>query len=274
MGMIIDGKEIAGKIQKEMEYAFRSFNRRISICEISFGQHEESGIYSRTRRNIARKFGIEIFSEIIPESADQKYSEDRVAKLAESEYNAIFLSMPLPADISAERLVSLIPENKDMEGLGPANIASLMQGRNSVYPATAKAIVHIIEGLKLNKGSRVCIINRSKIIGRPLAMALINLDYTVTVCHSRTPDIMKISRDSDVIVTATGRPGFLTREYVTERSIVIDASIISKDGRVVGDAVQDLKEYVAMITPVPGGVGPVTNIMAFSNLYELLLRQN
>ncbi|MCL5731390.1 MAG: bifunctional 5,10-methylenetetrahydrofolate dehydrogenase/5,10-methenyltetrahydrofolate cyclohydrolase [Candidatus Thermoplasmatota archaeon] len=270
MGLIIDGKEIAQKLQSDLVSRFRSLGRVIRICEIAFGQHEESSIYSRTRKKIAASLGVQMNSMNIPDDADQKYAEERINELAESSYDALFLSMPVPHNISADRLISMIPYSKDMEGLGSENMAMLMHGINSVFPATAKAIAYIVEVLGVSKGSEICIINRSRIIGRPLAMALINMDYTVTVCHSRTLDLKRISREADVVVTATGKAGFLTREYVSEKSTVIDASIVSDGGRITGDASPDLKDFVARITPVPGGVGPVTNVMAFTNLYELV----
>lgn len=272
MTTIIDCKALAKELEEDLKAKFSSLGRQVRICEFNTTESEDSISYGKARQGLAKRLGITIDRVTVRSGSTQAEVEAELARACSSGYDSIFVSMPVAGGLNPSRLQAMLPANKDMDGLSPINLGNLMLKDDSVFPATAKSIAYIIDRQGLTKGAEVCIINRSVIIGRPLAMALLNRDYSVTVCHSKTDRLQEKARRAMVVVTATGKAGFLTTDYVTGDSIVIDASVNSVDGKLVGDSSPTLNGFVDRITPVPGGVGPVTNVMAFYNVYNGIRR--
>ena len=272
MTTIIDGKALAKELEEDLKAKFSSLGRQVRICEFNTTESEDSISYGKARQGLAKRLGITIDGVTVRSGSTQAEVEAELARVCSSGYDSIFVSMPVAGGLNPSRLQAMLPANQDMDGLSPINLGNLMLKDDSVFPATAKSIAYIIDRQDLPKGAEVCIINRSVIIGRPLAMALLNRDYSVTVCHSKTDRLQEKARRAKVVVTATGKAGFLTADYVTRDSIVIDASVNSVDGKLVGDSSLTLNGFVDRITPVPGGVGPVTNVMAFYNVYNGIRR--
>lgn len=272
MTTIIDGKALAKQLEDDLKTKFGSLGRQVRICEFNTTESEDSISYGKARQGLAKRLGITIDRVTVRSGSAQPEVEAELARACSSGYDSIFVSMPVAGGLDPSRLQAMLPANQDMDGLSPINLGNLMLKDDSVFPATAKSIAYIIDRQDLPKGTEVCIINRSVIIGRPLAMALLNRDYSVTVCHSRTDRLQEKARRARVVVSATGKAGFLTEDYVTSESIVIDASVNSVDHKLVGDSSPSLNGFVDRITPVPGGVGPVTNVMAFYNVYNGIRR--
>ncbi len=268
MAVVIDGKSLAKELEEDIRPKLLELGKEIRICEFSTIESADSASYGKARRNLAKRLGVEIDTVTVREGSAQGEVEKELARVCNSGYDSVFVNMPVAKGLDASKLQSMIPPHKDMDGISPLNLGNLMLKDDSIYPATARSIAYIIGKQKLEVGSEICIINRSVIIGRPLAIALLNKDYSITICHSKTINLKDKAKRARVVVTATGRAGFLTEEYVSRDSIVIDASVNSLDGKLVGDSSPSLPEFVERITPVPGGVGPVTNVMAFYNVYS------
>jgi methylenetetrahydrofolate dehydrogenase (NADP+)/methenyltetrahydrofolate cyclohydrolase len=177
------------------------------------------------------------------------------------------VQLPLPEHIDASKVLDAIVPEKDLDGFHPLNAGHLFKGERGIRPCTPTAVMYILAkmGIEL-KGKDVVVIGRSNIVGKPLSMMLLEQNATVTICHSKTKALASHTKRADIIIVAVGVPNFLTKEMVTEASIVIDVGTNMLNGKLVGDAdFEALKDYVKMITPVPGGVGPVTNAVLLNN---------
>lgn len=237
---------------------------------VSVGEDPASMSYIRSKIKYGTNLGIRV--EHIP--MDQSTTQDELEEMLDrssrdSEVSGIVLEAPLPSHLNHAGSAQHIDPSKDVDCITEVNQGRIALNRELFLPATAQSIRTLIELQGPGRGAHVTIINRSPVIGRPLAMMLLNRDYTVSVCHSKTRDLQKIARESDVVVVGVGRAGFLTSEFVSSGSIVIDAGINYQDGSLTGDAdFEGIKDKVKAITPVPGGVGPVTTACMFENLVQ------
>lgn len=192
--------------------------------------------------------------------------------IKETEPDGIIMERPLPPWLPLSEIENIVPDYLDVEGANVRTMGRNLMGERVLLPATAEATLRIIESLEGKYGKHVCIINRSQIIGRPLAAALINRDYTVTICHSKTQNLTAIASSCDIVVTATGKAHFLDQKYVKSGGAVIDVGIISTPQGITGDCDrQNLEGYVSFLTPVPGGVGPVTTSVIMNNFVRMAM---
>lgn len=276
---IFDGKAFADEIDKhtlELCDRFESIQgRKPRLLIVIPGNSPESAIYARSKVKKAKLLGIE--TELLKAGDPERHSNlmvDVENILLRNESDGVFVEKPLPEWLSQDAIERTVPDYLDVEGA-----SSWMQGRNlngtpHVIPATAEAVLRIIESLKGSFGKDVCIINRTPTVGRPLSMALLNANYTVTICHSKTEDLKKHTLLNNIIVTATGKPRFLKGDMIQEGSAVIDVGISSFEGKMSGDSdVESLAGKAGFITPVPGGVGPVTSSIIMENLLRLCLEK-
>ncbi len=275
--VIFDGKSYAAEIDKNTIQLCNRFmliqGRKPVLLIVNPGNSEESAIYARAKSKKAEKLSIR--TEIL-NSVNSTEKNNILVELENhilrNEPDGIFVERPLPSGLSQQMLENTIPDYLDVEGA-----SSWMQGRNlngtpHVIPATAEAVLRIIESLNGVFGKDVCIINRTPTVGKPLSMALLNKDYTVTICHSKTENLKKHTMDSGIVVTATGKPSFLNRDMISENSAIVDVGITSIDGKICGDVdVKSVEGKAGFITPVPGGVGPVTSSIIMENLLKLCL---
>ncbi len=266
--MIINGKEIASKIEKDLSQKAvdfeRKYGKKVSLHTILVGNDEASRIYANSKIKKLKSLGMDGYIHNLPENSNESDVIDLLNKLSKDEsVHGVMVEMPLPKHLDKTKILLNIDPEKDADGQNPLNLGLLMLGNEDHVPSTPKAVIRILEEIKVDlKGKKVCIINRTPVVGKPLAMLFLNRDATVKICHSRTQNIEKETKDSDIIVVAVGKPYFLKENMVSENSIVIDVGINSVDNKIVGDADFDsLKERVAMITPVPGGVGSVTTVL-------------
>ncbi len=266
--MIINGKEIASKIERDLSNRARDFEKRygkkVTLHTVLVGNDEASRIYANSKIKKLKSLGMDGYIHTLPENSSENEIIDLLKKLsADENVHGIMVEMPLPKHLDKTKILMNIDPEKDADGQNPLNLGLLMLGNEDHVPSTPKAVIRIIEetGIDL-KGKRVCIINRTPVVGKPLAMLFLNRDATVKICHSKTLNIENETRDSDIIVVAVGKPFFLKENMVTEKSIVIDVGINSVENKIVGDAdFESLKDKVSMITPVPGGVGSVTTVL-------------
>lgn len=278
---IIDGKSIAAEIQEEVKNAVEAMQARHNyvpgLATVLVGENPASATYVRMKQKRCAEVGIRSIGHDLPEDITQKDLEELVGALnADPEVNGILVQLPLPDHIDEEAVLNTIDLGKDVDGFHPVNIGRLaMKGRNPLFiPCTPYGIMVLLErsGVQLS-GSEAVVLGRSNIVGLPVAMLLQKANATVTICHSRTRDLAVHTREADILVAAIGRRELVTGDMVKPGAAVIDVGTNQKEDptkkrgyRLVGDVEFDsVKEVAGAITPVPGGVGPMTIAMLLKN---------
>ncbi|GFO99107.1 bifunctional methylenetetrahydrofolate dehydrogenase/methenyltetrahydrofolate cyclohydrolase [Lactobacillus helveticus] len=280
MGKILDGKAFAnllGQNLKEKVKKLKDEGITPHFCVINIGDNPASKIYVRTKKRRAEKMGI--IQDIYQMSADTK-QEEAIALIdklnADPAINGLMVQLPAPKQIDTDALLERIDPNKDVDGLTPANIGHLWMGNHFVEPATAEGIIALLKHYEIPlEGKNVVIIGRSNIVGKPLAALMLEQNATVTIAHSRTKNLGEITKKADVLVSATGQAFLVKADMVKDGAVVVDVGMNHVDGKLVGDVDFDnVKEKASYITPVPGGVGPLTVQFLMEAVVKLTRRQN
>jgi len=278
---IIDGKQIGQEIRDGVKAAIEDRLQRglpvPGLATVLVGENPASQVYVRNKQKACAEVGINSFGYDLPEDSTQDEVETLVRKLnADPAVNGILVQLPLPRHLDEEKVLSAIDLNKDVDGFHPINIGRLAQkGREPVFvPCTPAGCMVLLEraGAQLS-GANAVVLGRSNIVGMPVALLLVKANATVTICHSRTRDLPSVVRQADILVAAIGQPEFVKKEWVKPGAIVIDVGINRKEDasakrgyRLVGDvAFDEVSEVASAITPVPGGVGPMTIAMLLKN---------
>ena len=277
---IIDGKALSDTVRGSLRARIAASGRRVRLDAILVGDDRAAGIYAMTQSKPCEEVGIEYVLHRLPAGASYDDIAGRVLLLnSEDGVRALMVHLPLPAGIDAERIQSLISPEKDVEGVNPANIGNVVYGRRSLVPCTALAALEMIEstGIEL-RGKRCAVVGASNIVGKPIAVLLMREEATVHSTNKFTPALPALARECDVLVAACGVPRLVTRDWVKPGAVVIDVGINRVDGPdgrkvTVGDVDFDSVRHVAgWISPVPGGVGPMTVAMLLRNVAEAALR--
>lgn len=275
---IIDGKALAAQYRQKLAEVIAQQNHHPHLAVILVGDDEASLIYDRNKQKAAVAVGMECDIHHL----EEKTSETELLKLIDElnhdcNINGILVQLPLPRHINTQRVIESIRQEKDVDGFTPLN-AGLLQVRDerAVLAATPKGIVNLLKSeIGDLSGKHAVIIGRSNIVGRPLASALLNHDCTVTVVHSKTKNIEELTSQADILVAACGCPKIVKKDWVKKGAVVIDVGINRIDGKLCGDVdFEDVAETAAVITPVPGGVGPMTIAMLLENTYQAYLVQS
>lgn len=294
---ILDGAALAQQIRVELRDRVGRFARRAGrppgLGIVLVGNNPASEIYIRNKRRAAEETGIRADLERLPESATLADVLALVEHLNGSAvHDALLVQSPLPASLGAEAMplvFDAIDPSKDVDGLHPANVGRLVQNRVDLKPCTPAGIIELLErsGIRI-AGAHAVVVGRSDIVGKPVSLLLLHGHATVTICHSRTPDLPTVAASADILVAALGRPGFIRRSFVKAGATVVDVGInrvtdrgVAKDffgegsarledfdrrgSLIVGDVHPEVREVAGAITPVPGGVGPLTIAMLLSN---------
>lgn len=280
MGKILDGKAFANLLGQNLKEKVKKLKDEVitpHFCVINIGDDPASKIYVRTKKRRAEKMGI--IQDIYQMSADTKQEEALalIDKLnADPAINGLMVQLPAPKQIDADALLERIDPNKDVDGLTPANIGHLWMGNHFVEPATAEGIIALLKHYEIPlEGKNVVIIGRSNIVGKPLAALMLEQNATVTIAHSRTKNLGEITKKADVLVSATGQAFLVKADMVKDGAVVVDVGMNHVDGKLVGDVDFDkVKEKTSYITPVPGGVGPLTVQFLMEAVVKLTRRQN
>ena len=273
---IIDGKAVAARIRGEVAEQVRRLPAAPGLATILVGDDPASAVYVRMKREDSAQVGIQSFHHEPGGDVSQDELEELIRSLnADERVHGILLQLPLPDQLDQDRLISLIDPGKDVDGLTPANAGLLFQGRRGLVPSTPAGVMELLReaGAEL-EGARAVVVGRSILVGKPVAQLLLAANATVTHCHSRTRDLPAVCREADVLIAAVGSPRLVTADMVSEGAIVIDVGTNRVDGELVGDVDFDAVSQVAgAITPVPGGVGPMTRAMLLANTVEAARRQ-
>lgn len=269
---IIDGKAIAKQIKEECREkaeAYRARGARITLAVVQVGSDPASSVYVRNKKRACEECGIQSLSYELPEETDEEELLALIEKLNEDQtVNGILVQLPLPKQIDEDKVIRAIDVKKDVDGFHPMSAGALCTGQRGFVSCTPAGIIQLLKRSGVEIAGKECVvIGRSNIVGKPAALLLLQENGTVTVCHSKTQNLKEVASRADILVAAIGKPKFITADYVKEGAVVIDVGIHrSEDGKLCGDIDFDnVAPKCSMITPVPGGVGPMTIAMLMSN---------
>lgn len=272
MAKIIDGKAIAKEVRNELKKQVATLTSQgidPGLAVILVGNNPASEVYVRGKIRACDEVGIR--SELIrmPASITEEELLVKIEELNRDEtIHGILVQLPLPKHISSSKVIETISVQKDVDGFHPESIGKLVAGMDTFYPCTPAGIMELLqrEGITV-EGKHAVVVGRSNIVGKPMSLLLLQKNATVTICHSRTVDLSSITRQADLLVSAVGKVGMITQEHVKEGAVVIDVAMNRDDeGKLCGDVLFDeVKEIASAITPVPGGVGPMTIAMLLKN---------
>jgi methylenetetrahydrofolate dehydrogenase (NADP+)/methenyltetrahydrofolate cyclohydrolase len=276
---VLDGKALAARMEAaltaEVAALKASTGKAPGLAVVLVGDDPASSIYVKRKAEACRRAGFHSDEVRLPATVTEGELVGLVEKLGrDPKVHGILVQLPLPPLVSKARVLHAIPPAKDVDAFHPESVGHALIGDETLAPCTPQGVLLLLEetGVPL-AGAEVCIVNHSNLIGKPLAALLINRDATVTVCHKRTRDLKAHTQRADVVVTATGVPGLLTADHVKAGATVVDVGIArTADGKVVGDVAPDVWEKAAWVTPVPGGVGPMTIAVLLQNTLRAFKR--
>ena len=276
---IIDGKAIAtqekAKIRKEAELFNEKFGRQVGLAVIIVGEDPASKIYVNNKIKACEETGIRSFSYRLPESVSDQDVINLIEELNENEaVDGLLVQVPLPKHLNEQKILSHITVNKDVDGFCATNVGNLLLSRECNKACTPAGIITLIESTGVNIcGKHAVVIGRSNTVGKPVALMLLEKNATVTVCHSKTENLAEVCKTADVLVCAVGRKHIVTADMVKEGAIVIDVGMNRVDGKLYGDVdFENVSKVAGYITPVPGGVGPMTVTMLLKNTVKVAYR--
>ncbi|MCX8194764.1 MAG: bifunctional methylenetetrahydrofolate dehydrogenase/methenyltetrahydrofolate cyclohydrolase FolD [Candidatus Micrarchaeota archaeon] len=268
MPHVVNGNSLADSILEKAKGQIASFSRPPCLAIVMVGNNPASQVYVRRKEEACKKVGIKTKNIHLPSSATEgEVMEQILALNSDSSVDAILVQLPLPPHIDEERVLCQISPKKDVDGFHPENFGRAALGTGQLLPCTPKGVLHILKESKIGlAGKHAVIVGRSRIVGKPLAFLLLNEDCTVTICHSKTKNLKEVARQADILCVAVGKPRTITAEMVKEGAAVIDIGINREGEKLVGDVdFEGVKGKASIITPVPGGVGPMTVAMLIEN---------
>lgn len=274
---IVDGKGLAAKLRAELKEKIAKQAFKPTLAVVIVGDNPASQIYVRNKIKACEEVGIRSLSYELPAEISQKALEDFLDTLAgDKGVHGILLQLPLPNGLNGESAMARIPTQKDVDGFSAEHLGLLALHKEKIVAATPSGVMKILEheGVELS-GKHAVVLGRSDTVGKPMAMLLLNANATVTVCHSKTQNLKAICQSADILVSAIGKAKFVTADMVKEQAVVIDVGINrDENGKLCGDVdFENVKEKASVITPVPGGVGPMTIAMLLYNTYEAAFKE-
>ena len=267
--MILEGKPVAEKVEQKVKGAVEALGFQPTLDVVRVGSDPASEIYVRKKVKKAGELGIRGEAHELPEDCPEGELLGLIAELNKKETGGMIVQLPLPAHLDAQKVVEAISPARDADGLHPLNVGLLAQGSPSIVPATPKGVMEMLRhyGAELS-GAEAVVVGRSNMVGKPISYLLTNANATVTVCHSRTKGLAGHTRRADVLIAAVGKAGIVTEDMVKEGAFVVDVGINRVEGKVVGDVDFEGVSKKANVSPVPGGVGPLTVAMLMENVLE------
>ena len=274
---IIDGKRLGAEIEEELKSnvsLMASSSRAPHLVVVIVGEDPASHVYVRNKERACKRIGIRSTRYDLPEDSNHEDLISLIKKLNDDqEVDGILVQSPLPSNFDEISITEMIRPDKDVDGFHPINLGRIVTGRtDGMLPCTPSGIMRMLESTGENlRGKKALVIGRSRIVGMPAALLLVQrgIDATVTIAHSRSEDLESLCRESDILIAAVGKPGMIRKEWVKDGAIVIDVGINRVEGegrsRLVGDVEEGASKYAKWITPVPGGVGPMTISMLMTN---------
>lgn len=283
MSIILDGKSVSTKIKSQVATRVEELKQKginVTLAVIVVGDNPASEVYVKNKEKTCKELGIE--SKVFHWNfSNSKTGQQRVLELIENlnkdpEINGILCQLPLPEGYDEKAIIEAIDPVKDVDAFHPANVGRIMIGDYSFLPCTPAGIMEMLEYYNIDISGKECVVvGRSNIVGKPMAMMLLNNNGTITVAHSKTTNLKELCRRADILVAAVGKPSFITADMIKDDAVVIDVGINRVEGKLCGDVDFEVcKEKASYITPVPGGVGPMTVAMLMQNTLTAALYQN
>jgi methylenetetrahydrofolate dehydrogenase (NADP+)/methenyltetrahydrofolate cyclohydrolase len=263
----IDGKALAAKLRAQVAEDVKAFGEPVCLATVLVGDDPASHVYVSSKHEASAQSGIESRDHRFPEATPESEILDLLEELnADDGVDGILVQLPLPAHMDEPKVTRAVDPAKDVDGFHPLNAGRLFLGEPLLVPATPLGIMAMLAEYDVElKGCDAVVIGRSEIVGKPIAMLLLAEHATVTICHSRTADLGEHTRRADVLVAAVGKPGLVTPDMVKPGAAVVDVAMNRTENGLVGDVVPDVAEVAGLLTPVPGGVGPMTIAMLLRN---------
>ena len=270
--VLIDGKKVSAEVRvclaKEVKELKEKTGRVPGLATVLVGDDPASAVYVRNKNKICRELGFKSFEQKLSLDTSEAKLLQLIKELnSNNDIHGILVQLPLPNQIDSEKILQAIDPNKDVDGFHPINVGKLVVGNALLTPCTPSGIIKLLDHYEIDiSGKHAVVLGRSNIVGKPISMLLLQRNATITICHSRTKNLEGITRSADILVAAIGRANFVTENMVSKGAIVIDVGINRVDGKLTGDInFKTVSKKASYITPVPGGVGPMTIALLMEN---------
>ena len=280
MAVLIDGKALSAEIKDNLKSDVKSFSerfgRQVTLAVILVGNNPASEVYVKNKIKAAEYVGIKSLSFTLPENTEETEVEKLIKTLSNDKtVDGILVQLPLPKHLNEDKILSLIPPEKDVDGFTAENVGNSVLFKDAITSCTPSGIMYMLKSVPVPLcGKHAVVIGRSNIVGKPVAMLLLKENCTVSICHSKTENLKEITRQADILVVAIGKPKFVTADMVKDGATVIDVGINRTEQGLCGDVdFEAVKDKAAYISPVPGGVGPMTIAILMKNAYLCALRR-
>ena len=272
MSIRIDGKRISAQIKDELKERVEKEKLEVTLAVIQVGNDPASTVYVGNKKKACEYIGIRSLAYELPEETPEEELLQLIKELNDrDDVNGILVQLPLPAHMDEDKVIQTISPKKDVDGFHPQSVGALSIGQPGFVSCTPAGVIQLLKrtGVEID-GKECVIVGRSNIVGKPMALLMLRENATVTVCHSHTKDLKEVTKRADILIVAIGKPKFITKEYVKDGAVVIDVGIHrGADGKLCGDVdYDDVAPITYAITPVPGGVGPMTIAMLMNNCVE------
>ena len=272
MSIRIDGKQISAQIKDELKERVEKENLEVTLAVIQVGNDPASTVYVGNKKKACEYIGIRSLAYELPEETPEEELLQLIKELNDrDDVNGILVQLPLPAHMDEDKVIQTISPKKDVDGFHPQSVGALSIGQPGFVSCTPAGVIQLLKrtGVEID-GKECVIVGRSNIVGKPMALLMLRENATVTVCHSHTKDLKEVTKRADILIVAIGKPKFITKEYVKDGAVVIDVGIHrGADGKLCGDVdYDDVAPITHAITPVPGGVCPMTIAMLMNNCVE------
>jgi len=267
--MIMNGKELSLKIKDNLKKEVELLDKKPSLVVIQVGEDPASSIYVNSKAKLAREIGYEFEHAKFPCDVKEEELIKKIEEInASNDINGVIVQLPIPAHLNANKIINRIDPIKDIDGLTELNAGKLLTSSASLVSCTPKGIITLLKAYKVEfTGKHVVVVGRSNLVGKPLIGLCLNENATVTICHSKTKDLEKHTKKADILIVAVGKAKLITDKFVRKGAVVVDVGINRIDGKIYGDVdFESVSKKARLITPVPGGVGPMTTISLMENV--------
>lgn len=274
--ILLDGKSLSAKIKDELKGNINSYVQTPILAVITIGDDAASEVYVKNKRKACEYVGMSFLHLDYASCVKEEVVIKKIKQLnKDKSINGIILQLPIPDNFNVSKIINTIDPSKDVDGLTNTQAGKLIQNEKCLMPCTPKGIMEILKEYKIElEGKHVVIVGRSILVGKPLMLECINKNATVTLCHSKTRDLKSYTKDADILIVAAGKKHLINKTMIKKGSVIIDVGINREDGKLFGDVNPNVEEVCGYLTPVPGGVGPMTVAMLLKNTFEAYKNQN
>lgn len=280
MSKILDGKMLSGIIKEDIKQKlseiYKTTDKRCKLAVVMIGDNPASAIYVRNKIKACEQSLIESVSVKLSADITQRQAETEILNLVNSDVDGILIQLPLPKSLDEKKLLSLIPVEKDVDGFSPENVGKLMLGEDCLVACTPNGVIRLLKHYEIDlNGKNAVVVGRSNIVGKPMSLLLLKENCTVTVCHSKTKDISFYTKNADIVVMAVGIAKYLKADMIKENAVIVDVGMDrDENGKLCGDVdFDECSKKASYITPVPGGVGPMTIAMLLENVFKAFTKK-